>query len=200
MNANNDIGEINPSTRTRQKADEKKQGLTEGLQNSTHHNKHARIKLRALVASDCPEGQQQLAMTMEQCGYHVTPAFNTLEAFYVVQLSEPFDIIVLDTTVTETASIKNALHIRALMGRKGRVPIIGIVGSIPCLDKGQLMDAGFNELCPLPIQQNALHHICKRALVSQMNNMLDKPAGKEFVPPEPPYTTLTLSVVECETP
>ncbi|MEX0298660.1 MAG: response regulator [Kordiimonas sp.] len=127
-----------------------------------------RMSLRVLVASVDLKLRQNIYEDLNSDGCRVTEAQNGFEALYVAQLSEPFDIILLDTEVSKQDAIDATVQIRSLFGRKGSAPIVALVHSPSPTEYAYLLDVGFDEVMAKSTLPSNLLQRCKRAIVQKL--------------------------------
>ncbi len=131
-------------------------------------NAGKRVSLRVLVASTDCKLLKDICDDLTSSGCRVTEAQNGFEALYLAQLSEPFDIILLDTDVAKQDAIDATVQIRSLFGEKGNAPIVALAHA-PCpAEYAYLLDVGFDEVMAKPTLPSNLLQRCKRAIVQKL--------------------------------
>lgn len=153
--------------------------------------------LRALVASDNCAMRVHLKMSMEENGYRVTEVRSGMEALHVAQLTEPFDIILVDASASILTSIDAVIQIRSLFGRKGIAPVVALVDTCDEKDVARLMDAGYDEVFQATTVSATLLQKCKQTIIHHLSSRIDGDAERagEYSWREDQYGTPALGSV-----
>jgi CheY-like chemotaxis protein len=112
-------------------------------------------RLRILCAEDNPFGRVILDTILCELGHSAAFAASG-EAAVEVVAREPYDAVLMDVALPGLDGLAAARRIRALPGRAGAVPIIGISGRSEPDDVAAARAAGMNLYLRKPISPRAL--------------------------------------------
>lgn len=133
--------------------------------------------VRILVVDDEPVNQQVMCNHLSRQGFHLTRAMNGEEAIRTIELSEPFDLVLLDVMMPRMSGYEVCQQLRQTY-LTSELPIIMVTAKNQLRNVVQGLALGANDYLPKPIH--------KQELLARINTQLDlhrifKVAGK-FVP------------------
>ena len=108
--------------------------------------------LNILVAEDNEANQFLMKTILKRLGHSVSIAENGLQAYEMVQNSEPaYDLILMDMQMPEMNGIESTQHIRMLDGAVGNLPIIALSANSYEQGYEAVIAAGMNDFVSKPV-------------------------------------------------
>lgn len=111
--------------------------------------------LSVLCAEDNPYGRVVMNTILGELG-HKVDFVESGEAAVTAATTGKYDAILMDITLTGLDGLEATLRIRALPGKEGQVPVIGISGRDAAADEAQARAAGMNFYFVKPISPRKL--------------------------------------------
>jgi CheY-like chemotaxis protein len=118
-------------------------------------------RTRILVVDDNRVNRTLLATLLESAGCKVDEAASGREAVDGVRLL-PYDLVLMDVQMPGMSGIEAAAAIRAIDGRRGAVPIVGISGDDSEELEARCRAAGMNDRLAKPISAGALQRVVEK--------------------------------------
>ncbi|MEX0697695.1 MAG: PAS domain-containing protein [Dongiaceae bacterium] len=115
----------------------------------------ARRPLRILLAEDNQVNQMLAVAMLGRAGHRVDLAGNGIEAVDAVH-SRPYDLVLMDVQMPEMDGIEATRRIRAMPGKKARIPIIALTASAMKGDRERFLEAGMDDYIAKPIDRGLL--------------------------------------------
>jgi signal transduction histidine kinase/CheY-like chemotaxis protein len=115
-----------------------------------------------LVAEDNATNRLVVTRMLERLGHSAVAVTNGREAVEAVQLTA-FDVVLMDVMMPEMDGLTATSHIRALSGRVGRLPIIGLTANAMRADEAACRNAGMDGFATKPINALRLAEVIEQA-------------------------------------
>lgn len=115
-----------------------------------------RSTLHILIADDDPTIRTLVSKMMIAEGFEITTAANGHEAVAAVQLTDSFDVILMDISMPILDGVTAANHIRSIPGKRGSVPIVAMTGYSARGDRERFLNAGFDDYEAKPVNRERL--------------------------------------------
>lgn len=122
--------------------------------------------LKALCVEDNPYGRVILNTVLSEFGHDVDFVGSGEAAIEAVQ-RERYDIVFMDVTLSGVDGLEATRRIRALPGRTGTIPVIGISARGAPNDIARATVAGMNAYLVKPVTPAALHDVIAATVISQ---------------------------------
>lgn len=119
---------------------------------------------KLLIAIDDIIARGEVSRLMSAQGYQVCEAANGVDAVRIIQLSDPFDLVLLDTALPLLSGVEAATQIRSLPGLRGITPLLALADLERPADRERLINAGFSEVCSTASMAAQLPGICRLLL------------------------------------
>src|SRR5215213_9402376 len=103
----------------------------------------------ALVVDDSPDIAEMLAAVLRHAGYNVTTAYSAPDAL-TAAFAQHFDVVVSDIGMPDMNGYELARTLRASPEYES-VPMVAVTGFAMYDDRGQALEAGFNDHLCKPI-------------------------------------------------
>ena len=127
--------------------------------------RHAPIRaLAVLCVEDNPHGRVLLNTILAELGHRADFVATGAGAVEAVARGS-YDVVVMDVTLPDIDGVEATRRIRALPGRAGRVPIVGVSGRVNAEAAGRA--AGMNGYLTKPLSPSALTQALGTAVLSQ---------------------------------
>ncbi|HMA49464.1 MAG TPA: ATP-binding protein, partial [Magnetospirillaceae bacterium] len=110
---------------------------------------------KVLVAEDVKVNQVILERLLTRAGHEVTLVENGADALAAV-LEQPFDVIFMDMRMPVMDGVAATEAIRALDGRAGQIPIVGLTANATPEDAARCREAGMNDHLVKPVDRATL--------------------------------------------
>jgi len=111
--------------------------------------------LSILCAEDNPYGRVVLNTILSELG-HRADFVGTGAAAVAAVAEASYDLVLMDVTLPDIDSLEATRRIRALEGRAGRVPIVGVSGRVNAADEAAGRAAGMDGYLTKPLSPSAL--------------------------------------------
>jgi CheY-like chemotaxis protein/nitrogen-specific signal transduction histidine kinase len=111
-------------------------------------------RLKLLCVEDNPYGRVILNTILTELGHHAD--FATTGEDSVTAAAQGYDVLLMDITLPGIDGLEATRRIRALGGKDGRTPIIGISGRSESGDEAAARSAGMNFFLCKPLSPSAL--------------------------------------------
>jgi two-component system, sensor histidine kinase and response regulator len=111
--------------------------------------------LRILLAEDNKINQRLAVAILEHAGHRVDVADDGLEAVAAVRAKE-YDVVLMDSQMPGVDGVEATRQIRAMPGRKGRIPIIALTANAMAGASAQYLAAGMTDYLAKPIDAKQL--------------------------------------------
>jgi len=115
----------------------------------------APITARVLVAEDSKGSQMVAEALLKKAGCEVHLVANGEEAVQAVS-ERDFDIVLMDLSMPKMDGLEATRQIRAMTGKRSRVPIIAMTANAFTDDRDMCMKVGMNDFIPKPINIGTL--------------------------------------------
>jgi CheY-like chemotaxis protein len=119
--------------------------------------------LRILVVDDNPTNQKVARLLLEAVGAEVETAANGAEGLEAARAGR-FDLILMDVQMPVMDGVTATRRIRALVGERGRVPIIGLTANVLPSQRRDYLAAGMDDVAEKPINPARLIEQIEAAL------------------------------------
>jgi PAS domain S-box-containing protein len=119
--------------------------------------------VRILLVEDNPTNRLVAAKILETMGVHVATAEHGGEGVDAVR-KDPYDLILMDVQMPVMDGLEATRCIRALGGRAGRTPIVGLTANAMAHQREAYLAAGMNGVAAKPISPGALFSEIGRVL------------------------------------
>ncbi len=117
-----------------------------------------------LLVEDNVTNQMVMEKILKLEGMQVTLAFNGNQALELYQ-RDHYDLILMDWHMPLMDGVEATRRIRALPGRKGEVPVIGLTASVMAEDQETCLAAGMHAVVSKPVDRR---HLCEQ-IVAQLS-------------------------------
>jgi two-component system, sensor histidine kinase len=114
--------------------------------------------LSILCAEDNPYGRVVLNTILSELG-HRADFVGTGAAAVAAVAQGPYDVVLMDVTLPDIDGIEATRRIRALEGRAGRIPIVGVSGRANVADEAAGRAAGMDGYLTKPLSPSALTQV-----------------------------------------
>ena len=111
--------------------------------------------LKVLCAEDNPYGRVILNTILTEFGHHADFVGSGEAAVEAVSRGG-YDAVLMDVTLTGASGLEATKRIRALSGRAGKIPVIGLSGLNSANDQARALQAGMNVYLTKPLTPAAL--------------------------------------------
>jgi signal transduction histidine kinase/CheY-like chemotaxis protein len=122
---------------------------------------------RILLAEDNPVNQRLFSEVLGQRGHDVTVVGNGQEAVRTVQVSGPFDVVLMDISMPLMDGMEATSLIRSLPGTAGQTPILALTAHALEGDRETFLDAGMDGYQSKPVEPDDLQEAIARAIASR---------------------------------
>ncbi len=112
--------------------------------------------LRILVAEDHPSHQYLIRAVLEKSGHRVIMTGDGKQAMRMAAVTPSLDVILMDIQMPEMDGLEATRAIRALPGRVGQLPIIGLSADRCGEAQQRALTAGMNTLLGKPLDMQEL--------------------------------------------
>ena len=123
----------------------------------------ASASLPILLAEDSRANQLVATTLLTRVGFRVDVAENGLQAVAAVN-RRSYGLVLMDLAMPEMDGLEATGCIRALPGKRGRIPIIAMTANVLADDRQRCLDAGMDDYLPKPIVRRALYEAVVRWL------------------------------------
>ena len=117
--------------------------------------------LRLLLAEDNGVNQQVAVAMLARLGHRTDVANDGGEAVSMVERGN-YDLVLMDMQMPNVDGLQATRMIRAIPGRKGRVPIIAMTANALAGDREICLEAGMNDYIPKPVDRRRLSTMLAR--------------------------------------
>lgn len=138
---------------------------SEGIKFS--HGKRAYGRWRILLAEDNPVNQALFREILGKRGHDVTVVGNGQEALRMVQVSGPFDVVLMDIAMPAMDGMESTSLIRSLPAPAGETPILALTAHALEGDRETFLDAGMDGYQSKPVDPEELQEAIARAIASR---------------------------------
>ncbi len=123
----------------------------------------AGTRRRILLAEDSQANQMVATAMLRKAGYKVDTVANGLEAVEAVE-TRPYDLVLMDVQMPEMDGFEATRRIRALPGKRSRIPIVALTANALKGDREKCLASGMNDYLAKPIDRELLYATLKRWL------------------------------------
>jgi CheY-like chemotaxis protein len=116
-----------------------------------------------LLAEDSRPNQLVVTTILQRAGFRVDLAENGLQAVAAVNRSH-YGVVLMDVAMPDMDGIEATGCIRALPGKRGRVPIVAMTANAFDEDRRRCLDAGMDDYLSKPVERQALYEALLRSL------------------------------------
>ena len=116
----------------------------------------AAASLPILLAEDSRANQLVATTLLTRVGFRVDVAENGLQAVAAVN-RHSYGLVLMDLAMPEMDGLEATGCIRALPGKRGRIPIIAMTANVLDDDRQRCLDAGMDDYLPKPIDRRVLY-------------------------------------------
>jgi CheY-like chemotaxis protein len=116
------------------------------------------VAQRILCVEDNPYGRVVLATLLDQLGHRASFAASGEAALAAIE-RETFDAVLMDVMLPGIDGFEATRRIRALMSRKGKIPVIGISARSTAADEAAAHAAGMNAYLLKPVSPQNLEKV-----------------------------------------
>jgi hypothetical protein len=125
----------------------------------------AAASLPILLAEDSRANQLVATTLLTRVGFRVDVAENGLQAVAAVN-RRSYSLVLMDLAMPEMDGLEATGCIRALPGKRGRIPIIAMTANVLADDRQRCLDGGMDDYLPKPIDRRRLYETLVRWLDS----------------------------------
>jgi len=116
-----------------------------------------------LLAEDSRANQLVATSILSKAGFRVDVAENGLQAVAAVNRRN-YGLVLMDVTMPEMDGLEATGCIRALPGKRGRLPIVAMTANVFAEDRQRCLDAGMDDFLIKPVERRALFEAMLRWL------------------------------------
>ncbi|MGB5834363.1 MAG: ATP-binding protein, partial [Thiohalocapsa sp.] len=132
-----------------------------------------------LLAEDSRANQLVATTILTKAGFRVDVAENGLQAVAAVN-RRSYGLVLMDVAMPEMDGLEATGCIRALPGKRGRVPIVAMTANAFDEDRQRCLDAGMDDYLTKPVERMALYRALVRWLDSASTELQSTPARAAF--------------------
>lgn len=133
-----------------------------------------------LLAEDGRANQLVATTLLGRAGFRVELAENGLQAVAAVN-RRAYSLVLMDLAMPEMDGLEATGCIRALPGKRGRLPIVAMTASVFAEDRDRCLAAGMDDYLTKPIEREALYRTLARWLGPREPGLAEPPPDEDSV-------------------